>query len=205
MNPKTKFQLNPQQQEIWEENIPVVHSIIKKMRWIIILLVIFLMFNIYVGIISIPMQIIAFCCSTLLSILFLELLNRMVRKKLSTSSPALYILGIITTVWVPTMIIVEWITIPDNLDVRIIHALFCLSSVLISILFLLYYQRNNTYVKRTKKLFVIATIIYFFFLIFVVFVDLFFSILLLPITSIHLLEITTVFARAKKFKKKYFK
>ena len=148
------------------------------------------------------MQIIAFCCSTLLSILFLELLNRMVRKKLSTSSPALYILGIITTVWVPTMMIMEWITIPDDLDVRIIHALFGLSSVIFSILFLFHYRRNITRFKRTKKLFVIAVVIYFFFLIFVVFVDLFFSILLLPIASIHLLEMTTVFARAKTLRKK---
>lgn len=201
MNPKAKFQLDPQQQEIWKKNIPVVYSIIKKIRWIMILVIMVFLVGIFFGTIGVPLQIIAFCCSTLLSILFLELLNRMVRKKLSTSSPALYILGIITTVWVPTMMIMEWITIPDNLDVRIIHALFCLSSVLISILFLLYYQRNRTHVKRTKKLFIIAAIIYFFFLIFVVFVDLFFSILLLPITSIHLLEMTTIFARAKKFKK----
>ena len=126
---KTKFQLNPQQQEIWEKNIPVVYSIIKKFRWIMILIIIVFLLNIFWGTIGVPLQIVAFCCSTLLSILFLELLNKMVRKKLDAASPSLYILGIITTVWVPTMMIMEWITIPDDLDVRIIHALFGLSSV----------------------------------------------------------------------------
>ena len=148
MNSKTKFQLNPQQQEIWEKNVPHLLSISRTIRILQVVMIVLFCFSTYRGKINSFWQIFAFCATILLSVLFSEFSRYNLRKSRAPYLPSIYILGIIFCIGSPILIIVN--RLPDSLawDLYTVLSLtFGVLSIFPSLYFLFMYKRNKRFSK----------------------------------------------------------
>ena len=203
MNQKTKFQLNPQQQEIWEENIPHLLSISRTIRILQGVMIVLFCFSAYRGKTNSFWQIFAFCAALLLSVLFSELYRNNLRKNRSPYLPSLYILGIICCIGSPILNIVN--RLPDSLDWDIYTALsliFGVLSIILSIYFLVAYPQKK---PAAKIINVVIRIIAFWAILIIIpiaFLDVYHSFILLPIITVNIMELALTVTRYGKIKRK---
>ncbi len=148
MAPKTNFQLDPQQQENWEKNVPYLLSLSKTVRILQGFIIFLFCFSVYRGKINSPWQIFAFCATLLLSVLFSELFRNNLKKNRSPYLPSLYILGVICCIGSPILIIVN--RLPDSVAwdlYTILSLIFGVLSIVPSLYFLFVYKRNKKFSK----------------------------------------------------------
>lgn len=203
MNQKTKFRLNPQQQEIWEENIPHLLFISRTIRILQVVMIVLFCFSTYRGKTNSFWQIFAFCAAILLSVLFLEFSRYNLRKSRAPYLPSIYILGIIFCIGSPILIIVN--RLPDSLawDLYTVLSLtFGVLSIILSIYFLALYPQKKPAAKTVNK---VISIIAFMATIIIIpnaVLDVYHSFILLPIVMINMMELSLTVARYSKIKRK---
>lgn len=204
MAPKTNFQLDPQQQENWEKNVPYLLSLSKTVRILQGFIIFLFCFSVYRGKINSPWQIFAFCATLLLSVLFSELFRNNLKKKRSPYLPSLYILGIICCIGSPILIIVN--RLPDFLawDIYTTLSLFFGGlSIIPTVYFLFDYKKNKLSPQIIRTAVSIATFIQILTLLPIAFLDVYHSFILLLITIINLIELSLIASRNKKIKHKH--
>lgn len=203
MAPKTNFQLDPQQQENWEKNVPYLLSLSKTVRILQGFIIFLFCFSVYRGKINSPWQIFAFCAALLLSVLFSELYRNNLRKNRSPYLPSLYILGIICCIGSPILIIVN--RLPDSLDWDIYTALsliFGVLSIILSIYFLVAYPQKKPAAKIINVVIRIIAFGAILIIIPIAFLDVYHSFILLPIITINIMELALTVTRYGKIKRK---
>lgn len=203
MNLKTKFQLDPQQQKIWEENIPYLLSISRTIRILQVVMIVLFCFSVYRGKINSFWQIFAFCATILLSVLFSEFSRYNLRKSRAPYLPSIYILGIICCIGSPILIIVN--RLPDSLawDLYTVLSLtFGVLSILLSIYFLALYPEKNPAAKTVNRVMSIIAFMATIIIIPIAVLDVYHSFILLPIVMINMMELSLTVARYSKIKRK---
>ena len=201
MNPKAKFQLDPQQQEIWEENIPYLLSISRTILQVVMIAL--FCFSTYRGKINSFCQIFAFCATILLSVLFSEFSRYNLRKIRAPYLPSIYILGIIFCIGIPILIIVN--RLPDSLawDLYTVLSLtFGVLSIILNIYFLALYPEKNPAAKTVNKVMSIIAFMATIIILPIAVLDVYHSFILLPIVMTNMLEISLIVTRYGKFKRK---
>lgn len=203
MNSKTKFQLNPQQQEIWEKNVPHLLSISRTIQILQVVMIVLFCFSVYRGKINSFWQIFAFCATILLSVLFSEFSRYNLRKSRAPYLPSIYILGIICCIGSPILIIVN--RLPDSLawDLYTVLSLtFGVLSILLSIYFLALYPEKNPAAKTVNRVMSIIAFMATIIIIPIAVLDVYHSFILLPIVMINMMELSLTVARYSKIKRK---
>lgn len=203
MNQKTKFQLDPQQQEIWEKNIPHLLSFSKIIRILQGVMIILFCFSAYRGKINSPWQIFAFCTTILLSVLFSEFSRYNLRKSRAPYLPSIYILGIICCIGSTILIIVN--RLPDSLSwdlYTVLSLAFGGLSIILSIYFLAAYPLKKPAAKTINLVIRIIAFMAILIIIPIAFFDVYHSFILLPIIMTNIMELALTVARYGKIKRK---
>lgn len=197
MNPKAKFQLDPQQQENWEKNTSYLYFFIKLNRLLYILYFGVFGTAICAKILDLPFRICTSSFSIFLTILFTELHNHNLKKGRIPYYQPLYILGIIVTLWVPIFTIADWFVYSYSPNILLIHVLFGLLSTACSVLFLYFYRSTTLPSNPLKIIMELILLIQPVLAPFLILGDIQYCFTILPIIFTHLCEVSLILARAK--------
>ena len=188
--------LNPQQQEIWEKNIPSLLSISKILRICIGGIIFLFCIAAARGKIHSLWAILSFCFALFLSILFLELYRNNLKKRETPYFPSFYLLGIIVCVFTPLLIIVNRLPTALGWDrYTILSLIYGVFSIISSVYFLYTYKKCLLPLKIIQYAVRISAFIQALLLLPIVFLDVYHSFVLLLIAIINLLELSLIIAR----------
>lgn len=201
MAPNSNSQLDPKQREIWEKNIPYLYSWIKLNRLFYILYILIFFTAILAKRLDFPFQTVPSCFSFLLFVLFTELMNKNLKKRMTSYSRSLFVLGGIVLFWTLAFTIWNLLFRSPQPIVWILLLGLCLLSSIGSILFL-YYCRDTAPLSKFLKTilgidFLAQPILAFP----LIFLDIQYCLAILPIMLIHLCQVLLLLARTKLLRK----